>query len=79
MVNIKLINPNVVDAMLVGCVYHQAIKFHIDVEGFWYPKLIKTNAPIADCARRCPIINKEDWYESGGFEKPHCYALINPE
>ena len=25
----------------------------------------------------CPIINKEDWHESGGFEKPHCYALIN--
>ena len=58
---------------------HQAIKFHIDVEGFWYRKLIKTNAPIADCARRCVrmLINKEDWHESGGFEKPHCYALIN--
>lgn len=32
---------------------HQAIKFHIDVEGFGIRKLIKTNAPIADCARRC--------------------------
>ena len=29
------------------------------------------------CEKVCPIINTEDWHESGGFEKPHCYALIN--
>lgn len=57
---------------------HQAIKFHIDVEGFWYPEVDKDKCTDCGlCEKVCPIINKEDWHESGGFEKPHCYALIN--
>lgn len=57
---------------------HQAIKFHIDVEGFWYPEVDKDKCTDCGlCKKVCPIINKEDWHESGGFEKPHCYALIN--
>ena len=52
--------------MLVGDVcIHQAIKFHIDVEGFWYPEVDKDKCTDCGlCEKACPIINKEDWHES---------------
>ena len=56
----------------------QAISFKTDIEGFWYPKVDKEKCVDCGlCEKVCPILNKDEYKEKGGFKTPKTYALVN--
>jgi acetyltransferase-like isoleucine patch superfamily enzyme/coenzyme F420-reducing hydrogenase beta subunit len=53
---------------------HQAIRFLIDEEGFWYPHVDESKCVDCGlCEKVCPILRVED-YRHNDFQEPVCFA-----
>lgn len=55
----------------------QAIDFHTDNEGFWYPKVnLEKCIDCGLCEKTCPIIHSTE-LKKNDFPQPECYAAEN--
>ena len=55
-----------------------SITFQTDIEGFWYPVVNRdTCIDCHLCEKVCPVLNKDEYKQQGGYSRPKTYALVN--